>query len=168
MPANVAWHSEIWPAMPVMTVIDRKITEKMTAVVKMLSPALVERRHGEHEHDPTDDHAEDAGREREEPAPRRRDASAGGGGSTPDSGSVLAAAVRSPGQKSSRRNSTANGSDGRRFCASTLAGGRYPASNACATPSRIPPSSASGMLVSRRERGRGDRGDEQRREVLRR
>ena len=31
MPANVAWHSEISPAMPVMTVIDRKMIAKMTA-----------------------------------------------------------------------------------------------------------------------------------------
>ena len=31
MPANVAWHSEISPAMPVITVIDRKMIEKMTA-----------------------------------------------------------------------------------------------------------------------------------------
>ena len=29
--ANVAWHSEIWPAIPVITVIDRKMTESTTA-----------------------------------------------------------------------------------------------------------------------------------------
>ena len=30
MPANDAWHSEIWPAIPVITVIDRKIRAKIT------------------------------------------------------------------------------------------------------------------------------------------
>ena len=38
----------------------------------------------------------------------------GGGGSTPASGSVTSRRWRSPGQNSSRRNSTTNGSDGRR------------------------------------------------------
>ena len=51
-PANVAWASEISPAMPVMTVIESRITEKITAVVKMLTQRLVERGHREDQHDP--------------------------------------------------------------------------------------------------------------------
>ena len=33
MAANVPWHSEIWPAKPVITVIDRKIVARITAWV---------------------------------------------------------------------------------------------------------------------------------------
>ena len=39
--ANVAWHSEIWPAMPVITVIDRKMTPNTTALVTSRSQKLV-------------------------------------------------------------------------------------------------------------------------------
>ena len=37
MPANVAWHSEICPAIPVITVIERKMTAKMVARIAMSS-----------------------------------------------------------------------------------------------------------------------------------
>ena len=40
--ANVAWHSEIWPAIPVITVIERKITANTTASVTM--PSQIRRR----------------------------------------------------------------------------------------------------------------------------
>ena len=39
--ANVAWHSEICPAIPVITVIDRKISEKITALVMIRSQKLL-------------------------------------------------------------------------------------------------------------------------------
>ena len=39
--ANDAWHSEIWPAIPVITVIDRKMREKITALVMMSSQKLL-------------------------------------------------------------------------------------------------------------------------------
>ncbi len=35
--ANVAWHNEIWPARPVITVIERKMSEKITALVTISS-----------------------------------------------------------------------------------------------------------------------------------
>ena len=109
--------------MPVMTVIDSRITEKMTAVVKMLTQRSLNVVMASTSTIPP------TARPKIRVASvrnRLRVAATGaiGGGSTPLSGSLLAVAVRSPGQKSSSRNSAANGSDGRRFCASTLAGGR--------------------------------------------
>ena len=51
-------------------------------------------------------------------------ASGGGGGSTPASGSASSRRLRSDGEKISTRNSTMNGSAGRRLLASTLLVGR--------------------------------------------
>ena len=60
MAANVAWQSEIWPAMPVITVNDRKITASTSACVARSSQYLsfiTKAMHAE-----ADDDAEDAGR----------------------------------------------------------------------------------------------------------
>ena len=53
--ANVAWHSEIWPAMPVITVIERKITPKTTALVTISEPEGVEREQADEERTEHDD-----------------------------------------------------------------------------------------------------------------
>ena len=62
MAANAPWHSEIWPANPVITVIDRKIVDEDHRLRDEEQPRLV----GLHEHDVADDgeeaHGEDPGR----------------------------------------------------------------------------------------------------------
>ena len=60
MPAKVAWHNEISPAMPVMTVIDRKMIEKMTASLRQVDPHDVRVEEDPVEEDDTDDDAETA------------------------------------------------------------------------------------------------------------
>ena len=123
-PANVAWHSEIWPAMPVMTVIDRKITEYTSVSVRSESQNASARCERDVHHDDRTKSTPRMWVERVNMALRLADASDGGGGSAPESGSVASRRLRSPGQNSSRRNSAANGSDGLRPCAMRLAGGR--------------------------------------------
>ena len=54
MAANVPWHSEIWPARPVITVIDRKMVARTTAWVTRNSHDCV----GPGEHDDADDDEE--------------------------------------------------------------------------------------------------------------
>ena len=121
--ANVAWHSEIWPAMPVITVIDRKITPKMTACVTMSS----QKASSENIARPSVTTTSATPKARVaivRPRPRAAELNPGGGGSTPASGSVASCCWRSPGQKSSSRNSSTNGSDGRSPVARTLLSGR--------------------------------------------
>ncbi len=109
--------------MPVMTVIERKISEKITALVMISSQKLLTTNSATYRPTTTTT-APSAHVAYVSARIRRAAASPGGGGSTPESGSTISLRWRSPGQNSSRRNSTTNGSDGRSPLARMLSLGR--------------------------------------------
>ena len=144
--ANEPCASEISPAIPVNTVIDRKMIAKITAWVASESQyALPTNANQRHEPD-----AHHASRRcsvaRVRPGPRSTAASAGGGGSTPASGSVNSRFRFNDGLRIRTKNSTTNGSDGRRPWAMMLFVGRVRDRICAPMPSARPPTSASGRL----------------------
>ncbi len=152
--ANVPWHSEIWPAIPVITVIDRKIVPRITAWVTMKS----------HESSARVNTTSAVRTTATTPKIRVASvsvrlrssaASAGGGGSTPESGSAWSRAVRSAGHRTSSPNSTTNGIAGVTFSwIWPMSGwsadhrGRNVLASAMSTPRPIPPRNARGRLTS--------------------
>ncbi len=109
--------------MPVITVIDRKITD-MTRTLVSIPSQKSSARNSAIQQTASTNRTPRMCVDRVKSALRVADASEGGGGSAPDSGSVTSLRLRRPGQNSSRRKSAANGSAGLMPCAIRLAGGR--------------------------------------------
>src|SRR5690349_19238829 len=124
MAAKLACDSDSNPAIPVMTVIEQKITAYTTPVVNSSTQKSSKK-------DATPTQMKRMAAQARTRVPmviagvRRLAAGAGGGGSTPANGSFCSLVVRSPGQNSSSRNSARNGRDGLRPVDSRLDGSRY-------------------------------------------
>ena len=104
--ANVAWHSEIWPAIPVITVIERKITAKTIALRHDQQPEVVRTRTAPARCPNATTHdAERVGARSSARGPRWPRRARRAAGRRPTSGSPDSRCWRSPGQKSSSRNS---------------------------------------------------------------
>ena len=112
MAANAAWASETCPAMPVMTVMERKTTARITAWVTRRSQKALAWLSTHHS--PTAA-AISAKTRVAIVSSRLRSAAAspGGGGSTPASGSASSGRRRSRGEKIKSRKRAMNGNDGR-------------------------------------------------------
>src|SRR3954470_24755096 len=122
--ANVAWHSEIWPAKPVITVIDKKMIER---IVARTARSIHDGFAWKNSQYPTT-----AKNTTAKPrvilvrlALRSAWAGAGGGGSTPDIGSVIVRRRAITGDSTSTPNATTNGSAGLKALAMMLFVGRY-------------------------------------------
>ena len=154
MAAKAPWHSEICPARPVMTVIDRNTMARITAWVTRNSHTVLPSLSTTARTATTMTAAIAVSTSRPRPLGAAT-ACDTGGGSTPDSGSDASRRRRRAGSKTSTPNSTRNGIAGVTFSwigpshsSVSLHRGRNVEKMAMSTPSPSPPASARGRLVS--------------------
>ncbi len=153
IPANVACASEIWPANPVMIVIDRNATARVSPSVmrnthRPLTSVIIAKMN------PTMKIGNTIFVSRAISGVLYVLAIAGGGGSTPARGSINSRRDRIERTSTKIRNSTRNGRVGRRSFASSLEEltpaqlWRMSGSARSATPSATPATKVAGMFVS--------------------
>ena len=143
MPANVAWHSDNCPAMPVISVTERQMIDRVRPLLKTVSQVA----------------GIQVSMETMKPANRtyhnvrmmrsmvgaRVEAAMGcGGGSIVARGSRLESRLRSPGRMSRAAAMAKNGSEGTTAAFQKLFGGMYPCNTVVTTPMRTATPAAMG------------------------